>query len=90
MSETQLREHLEQLHAELERTESVDAEARELLGDVLRDIGTLLERTGEAPAASHQSLVDRLAETTRRFEESHPTLAAMVGRVADTLSNLGI
>jgi hypothetical protein len=31
-----------------------------------------------------------LREATRNFEESHPTLAAAVGRVVDALSNLGI
>jgi hypothetical protein len=35
-------------------------------------------------------LVDRLRLATKRFEETHPKLTAVVGRVADALSNLGI
>ena len=90
MSESQLREHLERLHTELEETDSVDDEARRLLVEVMRDIRAVLDRSDGEPASSNPSLADRLAEATQRFEESHPTLAAMVGRVADTLSNLGI
>jgi hypothetical protein len=37
-----------------------------------------------------KSLLERLNEATQHFKESHPTLTAMVGRVADSLSNLGI
>ena len=90
MSESQLREHLERLHTELEETDSVDDEARRLLAEVMQDIRAVLDRSDYEPASSNPSLADRLAEATQRFEESHPALAATVGRVADTLSNLGI
>ena len=85
----ELREHLEQLHSELEGTETVDARSRQLLHHIVDDIHDLLERSGESNH-THQSLLDRLREATRDFEESHPTLAATVGRVADALANLGI
>ena len=88
--EKQLREHLEELHSQLESTEAVDDRSRELLGEILGDIQTLLDRSGEAPVDEPEGLVDRLREATRNFEESHPTLAAAVGRVVDALSNLGI
>ena len=87
--EPELRRRLEELHRELEATEEVDREARALLGDVMEDIRELLERSGESPH-THQSLAERLREAARHTEESHPTLFAMVGRVVDTLSNLGI
>ena len=86
----QLRERLEELHAELASTESVDDQSMELLGSVLDDIRTLLDRADDAPAEEPEGLVERLREATRQFEETHPTLAAAVGRVMDTLSNLGI
>jgi hypothetical protein len=86
----QLRERLEELHAELASTESIDDQSMELLDSVLDDIRTLLERVGDAPAEEPEGLVERLREATRQFEETHPTLAAAVGRVMDTLSNLGI
>jgi ElaB/YqjD/DUF883 family membrane-anchored ribosome-binding protein len=82
-----LRERLEQLHAELEKTGSVDERSREALEHLVRDIQELLEESGEPP---HPSLRERLSQATRDFEESHPTLSATLGRVADALSNLGI
>jgi predicted transcriptional regulator len=87
--ESELRRRLEELHRELEATEEVDPEAQALLGDVMEDIRELLERSGESPH-THESLAERLVEAARHYEESHPALFAMVGRVVDTLSNLGI
>ncbi len=88
--EKQLREHLEHLHSELARTEAVDDRSRELLGEVLGDIQTLLDRPGPDPGQEPEGLVERLRDATRQVEETHPKLAAAVGRVMDALSNLGI
>jgi hypothetical protein len=88
--ESQLRDRLEQLHAELAKTDSVDDASREVLASLLGDIQQLLERSAEERSHEHHGLVDRLRDATRQFEESHPTLAAAVGRVMDTLSNMGI
>ena len=87
-TEPELREHLVQLHDELEGTDSVDLESRELLSSLLDDIHSLLGDEGDA--TSRQSLVDRLGDATRRFETTHPTLATTGGRGMDTLANLGI
>jgi predicted component of type VI protein secretion system len=86
----QLRERLEELHAELASTESVDDRSRELIARVLDDVQALLDRAEPAAEDEPEGLVDRLRDATRHFEESHPTLAAAVGRVVDALSNLGI
>jgi hypothetical protein len=53
--EKQLREHLEELHSELESTEAVDDRSRELLGEILGDIQTLLDRSGEATSPRDSS-----------------------------------
>lgn len=86
----QLRDRLERLHSELADTDEVDPASRELLASVLRDIQQLLDASGEERPQEPQGLAERLREATRQFEESHPTLAAAVGRVVDTLSNMGI
>jgi hypothetical protein len=44
----------------------------------------------ELESDEHESLRERFDEAARQFEESHPTLTAVVGRVADSLANLGI
>lgn len=89
MSDAELRERLAELHAELERSPSVDEPSRRLLVTLADDIRSVLERSGPTEE-EHASLSDRLTDAIREFEGSHPTLAAAVGRVADTLSNLGI
>jgi len=88
--EKQLREHLEELHSELASTEAVDDRSRELLGEVLGDIQTLLDRSGPDRDQEPEGLGERLRDATRQFEETHPKLAAAVGRVVNALSNLGI
>jgi hypothetical protein len=87
MPDSQLRQRLEELHAELERGPDVDAESRRLLEDLTGDIQRVLEREAEERDAS---LSDQIAEGVRRFEESHPELAAALNRIAGALSNLGI
>ena len=85
-----LRERLDELHEELSQTESVDAESRKALVDVLDDIRELLERNDEGASKRLGSLSQRLSDTTHEFEESHPKLAEALGRVVDALANLGI
>ena len=89
MSEQQrLRQMLEQLHAELQQSHGLDDRSRERLASALSDIEDLLKRaeTGKPP----ESIVERLREAIGVFEQTHPTLTAAIGRVADTLANMGI
>ena len=90
MPETRLRTTLEELQRTLEAPDAVDAESRQLLGELVEDIQAVLARAPEEREDADPSLLDRLAEMARRFEKSHPSLTAAVGRVANALSNLGI
>jgi hypothetical protein len=83
----ELERRLSELHAELERTQSVDPESRELLEHVRRDIESVLERSDES---GRRSLRGRLEAAIEHFETSHPVLTATMGRVMDQLANLGI
>ena len=83
----ELARRLAELQAELERTQSVDPRARELLEQVRRNIEAVLERSDEA---GHGSLRARLEAAIEHFETSHPVLTATMGRVMDQLANLGI
>lgn len=89
MPRTRLRETLEELERELERSEALDERSRERLAHVLGEVRELIGEDVE-PRDEHRSLLDRLREATREFEEEHPALAETVGRVATALSNLGI
>ncbi len=90
MDKPQLRQTLEQLHAELERTESVDAETREGLRHLMSDIHGLLEENGQPPAHRSRTLNARLQEALLQLEVSHPHLALNVERVLDALNEMGI
>lgn len=91
-----LRETLSEVHQQLAAAEHVDPEVRELMRQVLADIDRLLVRSSASSAAvsgspsETDSLVRRLSETARHFEESHPTLFGAVGSAVDALSRMGI
>jgi hypothetical protein len=82
-----LSDELEHLQRELAETTTLDAETRELLGEMAADIERLLAQDESGGAAP---LAERLRAATERFEETHPKLTAVVGRLADALANLGI
>jgi hypothetical protein len=83
---SELRETLALLHQQLEGHD-LDDEARTLLRSALNEIEERLDAEGDDEVPS---LSERLSEMTLQFEESHPQLAEAVGRVVDTLANLGI
>jgi F0F1-type ATP synthase membrane subunit b/b' len=80
---------LEHLHEQLRDAQNLDPDVQARLRDALREIEDTLEEAGER-GEEEPSLGERLTELARQFEESHPNLAAAVGRVVDTLANLGI
>ncbi len=90
MNEQGLRNLLEQLHAELEHTQSVDEKGRELLRDLGSDIRELLARSEEDPTRANQSLLGRLEESISYLEVTHPTLTNTLSKLLETLSNAGI
>ena len=90
MPKAQLRERIQELLGELDQVEAADPDARDRLAAVVEEIRSAVENSDEDGSKADDSLLERLNEATRHFEESHPTLTAMVGRVAESLSNLGI
>ena len=88
MREQDLRQLLERLHTELQGADTIDDRSRELLRSVVGDIEELLERKHER--AAPESIVARLREAVRDFEQTHPTLTDAIGRVADALAGIGI
>lgn len=84
--EKALREDLEKLRRELHEGPELDAETREVLAGLAHEIEEVIERSGGA----EHTLGERLRVATEHFEESHPALTAVVGRLADMLSGVGI
>lgn len=86
MTERRLREVLDELHQELERSDSIDDETRALLRDARSDIEEALVETPEKASSAR----GRLGEALERFEGEHPDAVALIQRVLDALSNVGI
>jgi hypothetical protein len=85
---TELKHKLTALHAELERTVSVDLQTHELLVVLLGDITRLLGQPKSAD--EQQSLTERLDELAVKFEAEHPTLGTAIRQVVDALAKAGI
>lgn len=90
-----LRTKLAELQSKLATAETIDPADRALMEEVVADIESVLaeQEQGASPSeATHapESLIDRLGETARNFEETHPTLFGAVGSVIDALSRMGI
>jgi hypothetical protein len=86
-SET-LRERVAELIALLHAREADDA-----TGEALPDLRRLhdeIEGWIEAGDSSDRSWIDRLGEVIERIEIDHPQTTAVIGRISDSLSRLGI
>lgn len=88
MTDENLRRLLEQLHDELERTQSVDEKGDELLRHVDSDIHDFLKRSGRG--VSDENVVQRVQDAIDHFEVTHPRITQMLSEMMRILSNAGI
>ncbi len=89
MNNETVRELLEQLHRELNQTETVDEHQRELLRTLENDIQELLGREQNQPHHYH-GLGERLSEAVAQLEASHPQVTLLMRRAIDSLAYLGV
>jgi hypothetical protein len=90
MDDQELRKLIESLHAEIQKTHTVDEKGQELLVDLEADIRKLLGQTGGAAAPVHPSTLRRMEEGLDHFEVTHPTLTILLSKLLEALSNVGI
>jgi hypothetical protein len=90
MVKEQLNERLKELQAQLQQLESVDEADRRLLQELSADIQELLAQDARQETHQYQRLGDRLTQTIEKLEAEHPSLALMMGQMADALSKMGI
>jgi hypothetical protein len=82
---------LAELHQELAEAGTLDAESRALLQAMAQEIRASLDgATGALQPPPADSVVDRLRTTALRLEVEHPRVAAVIGRLLDTLASVGI
>lgn len=84
MPKSRLNELLQALHGELQHPGALDDESRQLLQALGQDIERKLG------GDSDETLTERVTDAIERFEGRHPELTALLNRIADTLSSLGI
>ena len=87
MNDQKIRKLLEELHGELEHTQTVDEKGRALLRELSADINNLLERSG---AQADETMLERLQETIDHLEITHPKLTMALSEMMTILSNAGI
>jgi hypothetical protein len=91
MDDQELRNLLEQLHMEIERTPAMDEKGQQLLSDLGTDILSLLDRSkNQNLQQPHPSTVQRMEEAIDYLEVTHPNLTTMLSELLATLSNSGI
>ncbi len=88
MEKQKLQELLEQLHTELEQTETVDEATGEVLSVLREDIGRLV-RDDASIGEEHEGLSRRLDDAVGHFEEDHPKLSMAIQHVLDSLARMG-
>jgi hypothetical protein len=81
-------EILTELHEVLEISGDLDEDVRGELLEAAEDIRQALDPENARELSG--SLRDRLSAALENFEESHPRLTGIVGRIADALSDMGI
>lgn len=87
-STQKLHDAIRDLHQVLETTENLTDEDRAELESA---IGEIREVLGDSETASPpDTLRGRLTAAVERFEDRYPELTKVIGRVADSLSEMGI
>jgi hypothetical protein len=88
-SRSSLTEILTELHEVLEASgDDLADDVRVELRETVEELRQALDPSEDAELSV--SLRDRLSRVLEGFEESHPRITEVVGRVADALSDLGI
>lgn len=87
MPRKSLVDKLAQLRTQLEATDSLSAEQRSQLQQLVADIEQALEADPDAPEAE---LSQRTHDIVLKFEAQHPQLTDVLNQLASALANLGI
>lgn len=85
MEKQHLRDLLQQVHSELDRTESMDPESRRLLRGLMDDIHKTLEEGKDEEETALHTFREDLENSARQFEVRHPTITAAIVQLIDAL-----
>jgi recombinational DNA repair ATPase RecF len=85
----QLEHSIEHLRKELAEGEPLTVEDRQLLERTLEEVAAELDESHEDDSMT-DTLYEELQELAERVEKSRPNLALILGRIVDSLSQLGM
>jgi len=88
MQKEQLKDKLQQLHIELQQTESVDDKSKVLLEKLGKEIQQVLDRSDDE--SWYSELFEKLEDEVEDLEETHPSIFSAIKNITTTLSNIGI
>lgn len=89
MDRRALTEDVEHLRRELSSDEPLSRADRDRLDGMLADLGRLLDEEEDDPSFG-DAVDEELRELSVRLEQARPSLSILVGRIVDSLSQLGI
>lgn len=89
MTTNNLKQTLIKLHANLEATENLDPELKEILQVLDKDIQVLLDKD-ETDSSITDELVDRSQAISAKFAAQHPQLEPVLRELGQILHRMGI
>ena len=89
MTTNNLKQTLIKLHANLEATENLDPELKEILQVLDKDIQILLDKD-ETDSSITNELVDRSQAISAKFAAEHPQLEPVLRELGQILNRMGI
>ncbi len=90
MEKQQLQTNLRELGDALSQAGPIDDQTKQLLQAVTNELQRLLQQDEQLSPESVGRVNRDLKDLLLQFETQHPQLTAILGRIADGLSNVGI
>ena len=88
MSEAEINQSLEALHAEIGKLQTPDTQTKETLLALINDVEKQLQNPD---SDEHKdTAVQKLPTLIEQFEADHPQVTTALGRLLTTLSGMGI
>lgn len=88
MNKSELRDTLESLRADLGKLKFREPQSRDRVQQLISAIERQIENSDDAEGS--EAVQQDLSGAISQFESEHPTLAGTLGRIASSLSTMGI
>jgi hypothetical protein len=90
MDDLKMRRLLNELQAEILNSQNIDEKGQGLLREITKDIQELIDHTESRTKESNLSTAERLENTIRHLEVTHPEITSLLEKLMEILSKAGI